>query len=49
MGRSRANRVDVARQGLGDGRDKRVHLGLSPLQSEYPQEASAPIYLVETQ
>jgi len=48
-GRSRANRINIACQSLGNGWDERIHLSLSPLQAEYPQCASAPIYLVETQ
>jgi hypothetical protein len=49
MGGSRANRIDVARQGLGDRPDKWILLGQSPLQTEYPQDTSAPVYLVEAQ
>jgi len=48
-GCSRANRINVACQGLGNGRDERVNLRLSPLQTEYSQDASAPVYLFETQ
>jgi hypothetical protein len=48
-GGSRANRINIACQSLGNGGDERIHLSLSPLQTEYPQGAPAPIDLIETQ
>jgi hypothetical protein len=48
-GRSRANCINIACQSLGNGWDERIHLCLSPLQTEYPQGTPAPIDLIETQ
>lgn len=49
VGRSRANGINIACQSLGNRWDERIHLSLSPLQTEYPQGAPAPIDLIETQ